>query len=277
MRYAFLRFPGFRSKALTLSYDDGSMHDKRLIEILSANGLKGTFNINSGLFADKPGQWRMTAEESIALYTSTGNEVAVHGAKHLSLAEVDSAMAVNDVLADRIALEKLLGRPVKGMAYANGSFSDSVVDILKTCGILYSRTVVSTEKFDIPTDWLRLPATCHHANPRLMELAKQFIEQESGRYFWANTPRLFYLWGHSFEFAENNNWHIIEEFASYTGNRTDVWYATNMEIYTYVKAYEALQFAADGSFVYNPGSMDVCISYMGREFLVAAGMLVSLQ
>ena len=277
MRYAFLRFPGFRSKALTLSYDDGSMHDKRLIEILSANGLKGTFNINSGLFADKPGQWRMTAEESIALYTSTGNEVAVHGAKHLSLAEVDSAMAVNDVLADRIALEKLLGRPVKGMAYANGSFSDSVVDILKTCGILYSRTVVSTEKFDIPTDWLRLPATCHHANPRLMELVKQFIEQESGRYFWANTPRLFYLWGHSFEFAENNNWHIIEEFASYTGNRADVWYATNMEIYTYVKAYEALQFAADGSFVYNPGSMDVCISYMGREFLVAAGMLVSLQ
>ena len=277
MRYAFLRFPGFRSKALTLSYDDGSMHDKRLIEILSANGLKGTFNINSGLFADKPGQWRMTAEESIALYTSTGNEVAVHGAKHLSLAEVDSAMAVNDVLADRIALEKLLGRPVKGMAYANGSFSDSVVDILKTCGILYSRTVVSTEKFDIPTDWLRLPATCHHANPRLMELVKQFIEQESGRYFWANTPRLFYLWGHSFEFAENNNWHIIEEFASYTGNRADVWYATNMEIYTYVKAYEALQFAADGSFVYNPGSMDVCISYMGREFLVSAGMLVSLQ
>jgi peptidoglycan/xylan/chitin deacetylase (PgdA/CDA1 family) len=277
MRYTFLRFPGFRLRALTLSYDDGSMHDRKLIEIMSANGLKGTFNINTGLFPDQAGQWRLTGEEAIALYHSTGNEAAVHGYKHLSLAEVDPAMATNDVLADRIALEKLTGRPVKGMAYANGSFSDSVVEILKNCGILYSRTVVSTEKFDIPTDWLRLPATCHHANPRLMELAKRFIEEEPGRYYWSQTPRLFYLWGHSFEFAENNNWHIIEEFASYAGNRDNVWYATNMEIYNYVKAYEALQFAADGSFVYNPGSMDVCINYMGREFLVSAGTLVSLQ
>ena len=29
----FLRFPGFKRKALTLSYDDGTCHDKRLVEI----------------------------------------------------------------------------------------------------------------------------------------------------------------------------------------------------------------------------------------------------
>ena len=43
-------------------------------------------------------------------------------------------------------------------------------------GVAYARTVKSTEKFDLPTDWLRLPATCHHNNPRLMELAKKFVE-----------------------------------------------------------------------------------------------------
>jgi len=277
MRYPFLRYPGFRMKAVTLSYDDGVIYDKKLIEIMAAHGLKGTFNINSGLFASRPGERRMTAEEAIALYTSTGNEVAVHGCRHLSLAEVDSAMAANDVLTDRIALEKLLGIPVKGMAYANGSCSDSVVEILKTCGIEYSRTTVSTEKFDIPTDWLRLPATCHHGNPRLMELARQFIEAPQGRYYWSHTPQLFYLWGHSYEFNDNDNWHIIEEFASYVGGRDNVWYATNMEIYNYVKAYEALQFAADGSFVYNPGAQDVFISYIGREFQIPSGKVVSLQ
>lgn len=277
MRYPFLRFPGFRMKAVTLSYDDGVIYDKKLIEIMSANRLKGTFNINAGLFASKPGERRMTSEEAIELYTSSGNEAAVHGFRHLSLAEVDSAMAVNDVLADRIALEKLFGRPVKGMAYANGSFSDSVVEILKNCGIVYSRTTVSTEKFDLPNDWLRLPATCHHAHPHLMELAKQFIEAPQGRYYWSHTPQLFYLWGHSYEFNDNNNWHIIEEFASYIGNRDNVWYATNMEIYDYVKAYEALQFSADGSFVYNPGPTDVFICYMGREYLICAGAVVSLQ
>jgi len=253
------------------------VYDRKLIEIMSKNGLKGTFNINSGLFAAQSGGRRLTAEEAIALYTSTGNEAAVHGYRHLSLAEVDPAMAANDVLFDRIQLEKMLGGPVRGMAYANGSYSDSVVDILRTCGIVYSRTTVSTEKFDLPNDWLRLPATCHHNNPRLMELARQFIEAPDGRYFWSQVPRLFYLWGHSYEFNDNDNWHIIEEFASYIGNRDDVWYATNMEIYDYVKAYEALQFAADGSFVYNPGIQDLYICYMGKEHIIPSGRVVSLQ
>ena len=44
----FMRFPGGKSKALTLSYDDGVRQDRRLIEIMKKNGLKGTFNISSG-------------------------------------------------------------------------------------------------------------------------------------------------------------------------------------------------------------------------------------
>lgn len=276
MRYAFLRYPGFRNKAVTLSYDDGVIYDKHLIEIMTSAGLKGTFNINTGLFGSKPGERRMMAEEALELYTSSGNEVAVHGVKHLSLAEVDSAMATNDVLQDRIYLEKALGKPVRGMAYANGNYSDSVVEILKTCGIVYSRTTISTERFDIPTDWLRLPSTCHHNNPRLMELAKQFAEGEDRPYFWSHTPRLFYLWGHSYEFNDNNNWHIIEKFADYIGHRNDIWYATNMEIYDYVKAYEALVFAADGSFVHNPGRSTVWICYMGKNVEVPAGETVRL-
>ena len=50
-----------------------------------------------------------------------------------------------------------------------------------------------------------------------------------------------------------------------------------MEIYDYVKAYEALQFAADGSFVYNPGLTDLYINYMGTEHIVPSGKVVSLR
>ena len=46
MEYVFMRFPDFKEKALTLSYDDGVFQDRKLIEIMSAHGLKGTFNIN---------------------------------------------------------------------------------------------------------------------------------------------------------------------------------------------------------------------------------------
>ena len=273
----FMRFPNFKRKALTLSYDDGVVFDKKLIEIMDKHGLKGTFNLNSGLFAERDGEGRLTKEAALALYKDSPHEVAIHGEKHYSLALVDEAVALNDVLADRKNLEKMFGRIVKGMAYANGNFNDNAVEILKKCGVNYARTVISTEHFEIPTDWLRLPATCHHNNPRLMELAKEFVESEKSWYYWGGTCKLFYLWGHSYEFNDNNNWEVIEKFASYMGGREEIWYATNGEIYDYVKAYESLVYSADGMQVKNPTAIDVYIHFFGKPYVIPAGKVVKLE
>lgn len=274
MKYSFLRFPDFKRKAVTLSYDDGVVYDRKLIEIMDKNGLKGTFNISSGRFGKEPGGRRLTKEEAYELYANSPHEVAVHGFRHLSLAEVEQSVAVRDVIKDREELEEMFGRVIKGMAYANGSFDDKVVETLKTCGISYSRTVVSTEDFAVPEDWLRMPATCHHNNPRLMELAKRFVEAGNGRNYWVTTPLLFYLWGHSYEFNDNDNWEIIEEFAEYIGNREEIWYATNGEIYEYVQAFNRLQFSANGELIHNPSAMDVYLCHMGKNVLVPAGKTV---
>lgn len=45
-----------------------------------------------------------------------------------------------------------------------------------------------------------------------------------------HTPKLFHVWGHSYELADNDNWDIIERLAETVGGREDVWYATNIEI-----------------------------------------------
>ena len=279
MNQSYIRFPNFRRKAVTLSYDDGFIYDKRLIQIMQENGLKGTFNINCGLFADRyesQKKGRMTEKEAFELYSNSGMEVAIHGYKHLSLPLVDSAVAVNDVLEDRKELERIFGKVVKGMAYANGGYNDKVIEMLKLCGVNYSRTIVSTEKFDLPTDWLRLPTTCHHKNPRLMELAKQFVEQQEKSYFWSNRPQMFYLWGHSYEFEDCNNWHVIEEFAKYIGNRDDIWYATNGEIFEYLQACDRLEWSVDATFVRNVSNLDVYINYFNKEVKIPAGETVKL-
>ena len=39
-----------KNKAVTFSFDDGVLQDKRTIEILNKYGLKATFNLNSGKF-----------------------------------------------------------------------------------------------------------------------------------------------------------------------------------------------------------------------------------
>ncbi|MBO5898816.1 MAG: polysaccharide deacetylase family protein, partial [Clostridia bacterium] len=82
-----MRFPGGKAKVLTLSYDDGIFEDFRLIDIMTRQGLKGTFNINAGLMnsVKKPAdshRERLTAEQVRSLYRPSGNEVALHGYTH---------------------------------------------------------------------------------------------------------------------------------------------------------------------------------------------------
>ena len=53
IRYRFLRFPEGKTKALTFSYDDGCPEDLRLSDVLSAHGLKGTFNLTGTVIRGK--------------------------------------------------------------------------------------------------------------------------------------------------------------------------------------------------------------------------------
>ena len=64
--------------------------------------------------------------------------------------------------------------------------------------------------------------------------------------------KLLYVWGHSYEFDNDDNWPLIEEFCQAMGGQDDVWYATNIEIFDCVQTWKQLRFAADSSFVLNP-------------------------
>jgi len=274
----FMRFPKGRAKALTLSYDDGVEQDRQLISIMDKNGLKGTFNLNSGLYAAEgtvypKGQVhrRMTAKDAEEAYKDKGHEVAVHSLTHPFLDQLPDAMVAKEILKDRENLEAQFGVIVRGMAAPYGALSDRVVEILKMCGIVYQRTVISTNDFRIPRDWMRLTATCHHNSPQLKELAVKFVEDKVVR-----EPYLFYLWGHSYEFEYFNNWNIIEEFAEYAGSREDIWYATNIEIYDYIDAYNRLVFSVDGRLAKNPSDKKVWFEHSGRLVEIGAGETLSI-
>ena len=173
---------------------------------------------------------------------------------------------LREILEDRKNLEQQYGTLARGMAYPYGTYCDSVIDALSKCGICYSRTVHPTERFGFPQNWLTLHPTCHHNNPKLMELAKNFAENVPDN---IGKNWMFYLWGHSFEFDGNNNWEVIENFAEYIGGREDIWYATNIEIYDYVMAYEQLRVSVDRSLVYNPTAIKLWFAEKGKTYCVA--------
>lgn len=275
-----MRFPQGMKKALTLSYDDGVDQDARLINIMKKNGLKGTFNLNSGRYREEgatyePGevQRRLSEKEATQLYKDSGMEVAIHGLTHPFLERIPDNLCMAEIVKDRENLEMQFGVIIRGAAYPYGTYSDKVVDIMRMAGIAYARTTLSTENFDIPQDWLRLNPTCHHINPALRELATEFVEERRRD---RGYPLLFYLWGHSYEFEKDDNWEVIERFASYVGGRKDIWYATNIEIYEYVEAYKSLIFSMDGGRVYNPTCKEIYLEADGRKCSVAPGETIKL-
>lgn len=273
-------FPSAKRKALTLSYDDGVLQDRRLVRMMNQYGVRGTFNLNSRILgrveemtlSNKTADIStVTLEEIPVLYAA--HEVATHGAEHSALTGYGSA-GLLEVLDDRRVFEGVLPYLVRGHAYPFGLYDDAVCDMLKAAGIVYARTVVSTGKFDIPQDFMRWHPTCHHNDPELMELAKQFCENDS----LFGQPQLFYLWGHSYEFDMEQNWQVIEDFLKYvSGFQSTVWMATNGEIADYTTAYRGLLFSADGSRIHNPTSTTLWMEILGEIYKINSGETITIK
>ena len=260
-------WPEGKAGALTTSWDDGQIHDRRLIEILNKNGLKGTFNLNSGRF-DKEGA--ITAAEVKALYA--GHEVAVHTVSHPWLERQPEDTMLSEVILDRRNLEALVGYPVRGMALPMGSYDERVLAILKAAGILYVRPVRNMEdKFCLPGNFMVWNPTTHHKGD-LAALWHDFTNVVAWRY----PHKLFYLWGHSYEFNNDNNWAVIEDFAAQAAQTPDIWFATNMEIYEYVTAWRQLQCSVDVSYLKNTSATTVWFRFNDKLHCVKPAEILSL-
>jgi len=260
MKNIYFAFPGGRFKALTLSYDDGNVADRRLVPILNEHGLKGTFHLNGGLFGTKE---RIEASEVRGLYA--GHEVSAHTYTHPTIARCPRELIARQILDDRKALEDLVGYPVRGMSYPNGSYSREIIELLPSIGIEYARVVPSTGGFELPGNFLEWRATCHH-NQDLEARGREFLALAKSQYLY-----LMYVWGHSFEFDREGNWKLIEDFASSMGGKSDVWYATNIEIVDCVARWKSMRFSSDCSLARNPSAESVWLVVDGAPIEVPGG------
>lgn len=179
--------------------------------------------------------------------------------------------AVNEIVSNRVYLENKFGAIIRGLAYAYNGYNDEIVNMLKTLGISYARTTEPSHSFDLPRDWLRLKPTCHHGDKTLEELTAKFLDGKPEDDFKRREPWLFYIWGHSYEFDDNNNWDVIENLAKRVSGRGDIWFATNGEIREYVRAYENLIFSMDGEKVFNPSAIPVWIEIRGKVYKIPVG------
>ena len=239
-------FPEGKRKIVTFSYDDGPANDPRLVALLNKYGMKGSFHLNGKkyLALDEAGLKKIAD-------TYAGHEISCHTLNHGWPTLMPDISVINEILDDRRILEKIAGYPVIGMSYPFGDYDAKRIDILKTCGIVYSRTVRSTGGFGFPEDFMAWHPTCHHNGA--LGLCENFLDDERKRKF------LFYIWGHSYEFDTEEKWEYMEKVVSTLAGKDYIWYATNIEIYNYVMAQRALIVSVDERTFTNPTSIDVWI------------------
>lgn len=264
MMYRFPRFPGGREKAFTASYDDNKLADRHLLEIMGRYGIKCTLNVNNAFLEEQ--NIRMPVEDTKALVDAGGHEIAQHCDHHIAPGLASPCTVMREVLEGRQLLDALCAHCARhGLSGQRHNPVQAGYRLRyraahparRRCGLLRSLGG-DNNRFALPLDWYNWIPTAHHDNPQLFTWLEEFLTADLGQKPpKGQAPLLFYVWGHSFEFDRNNNWERLEELCRRAGGQDEVWYATNIEIYDYLAAYDALQFDVDETLVHNPGCIPV--------------------
>ena len=284
MRSVFMRYPGGKAKAVTFSYDDGVPQDQRLAALFDKYGMKATFNFN----CECNRKFNFTKEQIKELFLSKGHEIAVHGAFHRANGNLRPIEGIRDVLDCRLELEDKCDQIIRGMAYPDtgitqmGNFGnyEQIKNYLTELDIAYARTLGGdNNSFLVPQDFHAWMPTAHHDNPNIMKYIDEFLNLDisPAAYHAKRIPRLFYIWGHSYEFDRNDNWGHIEAICQKFAGNEELWFATNIEIYDYVQAYKSLRYSADGHTVYNPTLLTIWLDADGKPYCIQSGETIRIN
>jgi peptidoglycan/xylan/chitin deacetylase (PgdA/CDA1 family) len=190
---------------IVVSWDDGTVADRRLVALLRGYEVPATFFLNSGKFgmsAQESG-WKayVSAQEVPALYA--GHEVGGHTLDHPDLLTVDPGEAERQIGRDRAALHRLTRRAPDGFAAPFGSMDASVSATARRQGYRYARGVADTGTFDPPADLLAWQPTVHCAGFDAALVERFMADPRPGR--------LLSWWGHSYEYEDDLGWDLLAE------------------------------------------------------------------
>ncbi len=277
-------FPGGKTKALILSYDDGTIHDRRLVQLMNKYHLIGTFHLNSNkLNSDNPFSYLNKAEIK-SLYK--GHEVSAHSANHPNLPDISKSEVIKEIVEDRKELERLVGYPVRGMAYPFGNTNDVVVETILELGIEYARTVGDTYAFEIPKDFLRWEPSVHQFAKAYWETNQPEKDKKELELFYkviadflaTNKLAVMDIWGHSWEMGlDEKKWDETEKYFSLLADQSSIYYTKQIDLVDYINAYRNLKFSFDKKIVTNVSSFEIYFKVGNKIESILPGKTIYLK
>ena len=208
------------SNYVIFSFDDNTIHDRRMVELLNKYNFKGTFHINTGKL-DKKGF--ITKIELSELYNR--HEVSIHTVNHPYLTKLSDEEIVKEINEDKEELSLLSKQDIIGMSYPFGDFDDRVIKLAKECGIKYSRTINDTFKSESDIkDYMKWNPTIHYSNGDFYnnDQIKDRMGIPSSNIMKSNAlikDSLLFIWTHTWELGESiQKWYEIEELIKIMNN-----------------------------------------------------------
>ena len=224
---------------VTTSWDDGSISDIKLAELLQKYGIKGTFYIPKfypGIQLPKEG-----------IVTINGEfEIGAHSLSEPDLTKVSLSEARREIKDSKTYLENLLGHSIPMFCYPRGSHNENVEEIVKDCGFIVARTCTPGD-FNLPKDPYQWHITLYASNGSpIMALKiwwKFHLWKVSSLLDWESRAKslfdlglkeggIYHMYGHSAEYERNKEWDKLERVFAYISNMGEVRYMTNGEIFS---------------------------------------------
>jgi peptidoglycan-N-acetylglucosamine deacetylase len=223
---------------VTTSWDDGSILDLKLGELLTKYGIKGTFYIPRFSKRITPMQ------KADLLELAAKHEIGAHTVNHAHLTLIPQSEAKTEIEGSKTYLEDITGKQINMFCYPYGEFNQDTKLIVKACGFIGARTVKFNGLKDIPDPYefgITIAAS-NHQSDESGEIAKysQAVSIKSLSDWEIKAKVLFdlpttagggiwHLWGHSWEIDDHNEWNKLERVLDYVSRRPGVIYASNGE------------------------------------------------
>lgn len=239
----------------TTSWDDGSVLDLRVADLLSRYGIKGTFYVPEK-FAGRTGKYsaynrRLTEDEIRSLAVS--HEVGGHSLTHSRLTEISLEEAKSEITGSQEFLQKITGSPAKIFAFPGGKSNEFLTKVVRESGFTAVRTTkklsiqkAKEKKFlmdvtiicqPFPLRWLdsnnlywrRILDPMRAYTPKQWSLSWQSLARKWFKKALAE-GNYFHLYGHSWELEKYGMWSELESFLKFVREHQNIVCLSNSEV-----------------------------------------------
>ena len=203
-------------KYFIFSIDDGTVYDKKVIDIFNKYHIRATFNLNSGLqdFVwyqdDKPVE-RLKLFENRHIYDN--HEVASHSLTHPYLTSLSDEDVYHEVKEDIDNIERIFDRKVTTFSFPFDYFDERTINIIKSVGIKQIILPEIDDSFKLPSDLFHIKVTSWNIDDAL-EKVDRFIRDKNAEIF-------IYL-SHSYDYEFASSYDKLEKLCELVTSHKEI-------------------------------------------------------